>query len=82
MQIIPFPSLIFDNILVYGATLLSYVVLQHWICTGQVNKILTLLITIHGTNSPQDIKLGKTVGSAIDTIKYHTCPNGKVAKPQ
>ena len=43
-----------------SATLLSYVVLQYWICTGQdnktLNKTLANLLTIHGSNSYQDIR--------------------------
>ena len=60
MQIIPFIFLIFDHIAVScvlsGATLLSYVVLHYWICTGQDNRKLTHLLTIHGSNSYQDNK--------------------------
>ena len=45
MQIIAFTFLVFDYIFVCGvlscATLLSYVVLQYWICIGQDNKTLT-----------------------------------------
>ena len=37
------------------ATLLSYVVLQYWICIGQDNKTLAHLCTIHGSNSYQDM---------------------------
>ena len=35
----------------FVATLLSYNVLQNWICTGQDNKSLTHLLTIHDLNS-------------------------------
>ena len=59
MQIIPFTFMIFDHIFVCGvllsATLISFVVLQYWICTGQNNKTLANLLTIHGSNSYQDI---------------------------
>ena len=33
------------------ATLLSYVVLQYWICIDQDNKTLAHLLNIHGFNS-------------------------------
>ena len=48
MQIITFTFLIFNYIFVCGvlsgAALLSYVVLQYWICTGQDIKTLTNLL--------------------------------------
>ena len=34
----------------------NYVVIQYWICTGQDNKTLTNLLTIHGSNSYQYIR--------------------------
>ena len=55
-----FPDIRLQYIFVCGvllvATLLSFVVLQYWICTGQYNTTLAHLLTIHGSNSYQDIR--------------------------